>query len=219
MRLHLKVKAKGITIPFDHQPRLVGTIHKWLGKGNNMHGSLSLYSFSRLENAKNTKVGLYFEKDSSFFFSSYDSSLIKIILNGIMKDPILFNELIVKEAIIQEDPGFDNIEFFKVASPILIKSRNELKTDHLIYSNPKANEIMEKVLIKKMELAGIQKPWFNIEFITNYYNAGTKMINYNNIQNRTNWCPVTIKGPNEVKVFAWNVGLGHSTGIGFGAIR
>jgi CRISPR/Cas system endoribonuclease Cas6 (RAMP superfamily) len=34
-----------------------------------------------------------------------------------------------------------------------------------------------------------------------------------------NWCPIIIKGKPETKLFAWNVGLGNSTGIGFGAIK
>lgn len=219
MRIYLKISAKGITIPYDHQPRLVGVIHKWLGKENNEHGNLSLYSFSRLENAKAKKNGLYFEKDSSFFFSSHDDQLIKTVLDGILKDPVLFNELKVKEAIIQEEPIFDNVEFFQIASPILIKSRNGLKTDHLMFNEQKANEIMKSVFIRKMELAGIENEEFSIEFASDYQRAGTKMINYNNVQNRANWCPVIIKGSSKIKAFAWNVGLGHSTGIGFGALK
>jgi CRISPR-associated endoribonuclease Cas6 len=45
------------------------------------------------------------------------------------------------------------------------------------------------------------------------------MIIYKGIANKANWCPVIIKGRPETKLFAWNVGLGNSTGIGFGAIK
>jgi len=66
MRIHLKIKANNITIPFDHQPLLVGTIHKWLG-WNEEHGKVSLYSFSRLEGGKATKEGLKFNQECTFF--------------------------------------------------------------------------------------------------------------------------------------------------------
>jgi CRISPR-associated endoribonuclease Cas6 len=58
-----------------------------------------------------------------------------------------------------------------------------------------------------------------IRFEKNYSKAKTKLIAYNGIKNKTNWCPVIIKGKPETKFFAWNVGLGNSTGIGFGAIK
>jgi hypothetical protein len=41
---------------------------------------------------------------------------------------------------------------------------------------------------------------------------------YRNISMRVNKCPVIIKGRPETKSFAWNVGIGNSTGIGLGAI-
>lgn len=219
MRLHIKLISKGITIPYDHQPKLVGTIHKWLGKENEEHGSLSLYSFSRLGNAKSIKNGLRFESDSSFFFSSFESSLIKRLTIGIIKDPLMFDGLIVKEIIIQEDPNFDGIDFFQVASPILLKRKNGEHLDHLKFDNPLANNVLKEILIKKLDSVGIKENNFQIEFISNYMKASTKLLNYNNIQNRANWCPVKITGSHTVKAFAWNVGLGHSTGIGFGALK
>ena len=55
MRIHLKFKISNQTVPFDHQPLLVGAIHKWLGQ-NEEHGEISLYSFSRLEGGKATEI-------------------------------------------------------------------------------------------------------------------------------------------------------------------
>ena len=67
MRIHLKIDSTNHTIPFDHQPLLVGTIHKWLGL-NNEHGEVSLYSFSRIEGGRAMKAGLKFEP---YFFGAY----------------------------------------------------------------------------------------------------------------------------------------------------
>jgi CRISPR-associated endoribonuclease Cas6 len=70
-----------------------------------------------------------------------------------------------------------------------------------------------------MKLAGIEDNGLSIKFDTDYPRASTKMLNYNGIKNRASWCPVFIEGEPETKLFAWNVGLGNSTGIGFGAIK
>ena len=71
----------------------------------------------------------------------------------------------------------------------------------------------------KMELAGL--PYdesLDIRFELDYQNKKTKMLKYRGIYNRANLCPVIIEGKPETKAFAWNVGIGNSTGIGFGSI-
>jgi CRISPR-associated endoribonuclease Cas6 len=70
-----------------------------------------------------------------------------------------------------------------------------------------------------MKLAGLEDDTLEIQFDRENPRATTKLINYKEIKNRTNWCPVIIKGKPETKLFAWNVGIGNSTGIGFGAIK
>jgi len=70
-----------------------------------------------------------------------------------------------------------------------------------------------------MKLAGLADDQFDIRFDTSYPRAKPRKINYKGIENKASWCPVIIKGSPETKLFAWNVGLGNSTGIGFGAIR
>ena len=218
MRIHLKIQTTNKVIPFDHQAILTGTIHKWLG-WNEEHGKVSLYSFSQLEGGKATPNGLRFERDISFFFSSHNSLLIKKIVAGIQIDPSMFHGMVVSEIIIQEDPDLSGRNLFFSASPIFIKRRVEEKVDHILFDDPRANACLKETLQTKMNEAGIVDESFDIRFETNYPKAGTKKITYNGIQNRANWCPVIIEGNSETKLFAWNVGLGNSTGIGFGAIK
>ena len=218
MRIHLKIKTTNKIVPFDHQPLLTGTIHKWLG-WNNEHGNVSLYSFSWLEGGKRAESGLRFEKETSFFFSSYKSDLIKRMITGIQNDPSLFNGFIVSEIIIQEEPDLSDRELFFTASPIFIKRRVGDKIDHIRYDDPRANACLKETLQTRMKEIGINNDMFNIRFDLEAPHAETKKITYNGVQNRVNWCPVIIEGDEEVKQFAWNVGLGNSTGIGFGAIK
>jgi CRISPR-associated endoribonuclease Cas6 len=218
MRIHLKIPVSNQIIPFDHQPLLVGVIHKWLG-WNEEHGKLSLYSFSRLEGGKAVQGGLKFEREISFFFSSYSVDLIKRMIAGIQSDPSMFFNLSVKEIILQEDPNLSDRELFWLGSPIFIKRREGEKIDHILFNDQRSSAYLKETLITKMNEAGLNDDSLDIHFNTNYSNARTQKINYNGIGNKANWCPVLIKGKSETKLFAWNVGLGNSTGIGFGAIK
>jgi len=218
MRIHLIIQTENRIIPFDHQHLLTGTIHKWLG-WNDEHGRVSLYSFSRLEGGHATAGGLRFEEKTSFFFSSYHIDLIKKLISGIQADPLLFQGLQVSEISIQEDPDLSGRDLFFSASPIFIKRRVGEKVDHIVFDDPRANSCLKETLQTKMVEAGITDDSFEIGFEINYSRARTKKITYNGVQNRASWCPVIIKGKPETKLFAWNVGLGNSTGIGFGAIK
>lgn len=218
MRLHFKIKTSRKALPFDHLPLLTGTIHKWIGR-NNEHGDVSLYSFSQLEGGKASPHGLVFENGTYFFFSSHHPDLIKRIIAGVQADPNMFNDLSVFEMIIQEDPDLNDKEQFAIGSPIFIKRKIDDKIEHILFDDPRANTYLMETLQTKMRKAGLTDDSLNIQFDTNYNKAGTKKITYNGVQNRASWCPVIIQGKPETKLFAWNVGLGNSTGIGFGAIK
>ena len=87
------------------------------------------------------------------------------------------------------------------------------------FKDEKVGTLLEEKLLHKMELADIPKDESQkIKFDLSYPNAKTKIINYKGINNRVNICPVIIEGKPETKMFAWDVGIGNSTGIGFGAI-
>lgn len=217
MRIHLKIRSTGQVIPFNHQHMLTGVIHKWIGE-NKEHGNVSLYCFSKLEGGKAQKDGLIFKDETKFFFSSVSDELIKKIIEGVREDPTMFLGLAVAEIIIQEDPDFTHVNYFRPASPIFIKKKEGEKIQHILYDNPLAGNYLTDNLRFKMSLAGLEDESLHIEFDANFPNAGTKKITYRNIENRANWCAVKIDAKPETKLFAWNVGLGNSTGIGFGAI-
>lgn len=218
MRIHLIIRSSDSIIPFNHQHLLTGTIHKWLG-WNNEHGSLSLYSFSQLSGCILSNDGFRIKSSTSIFFSSYDPILIKKMISGIQKDASMFNNLIVSDIIIEEDKDMSSRDLFFVASPIFIKRKIENREEHILFNDPRANTFLKETLMSKMEKVGLIDESLNIYFDQNYPRASTKKISYKNIENRCSWCPILIEGSPETKQFAWNVGLGNSTGIGFGAIK
>ena len=217
MRIHLKINKQEQLVPFNHQHNVVGAIHKWLGE-NREHGQMALFSFSQLQNGKVKKDKLEFPFGSKMFISSFDNDFLRRLIEGIKKSPEIAFGMEVVEITIQEDPDFSNVEIFKIASPVLVKRTVNEKVKHFLFNDSETNKLLTETLKNKMELAGIYDDDVLVGFVNNYSNAKTKLIDYKGIKNKTSWCPIIIKGKPETKAFAWNVGVGNSTGIGFGSL-
>ncbi len=217
MRIHLKLSINTEIVPYSHQHKLVGTIHKWIGE-NDLHGNLSLYSFSQLQKGKSKNGGLDFKDGANWFISAYDNSVLKNIVLNLKQNPEVCYGMKVQSVTIQEEPDFKNIDYFKIASPVFIKRNIEDKIKHYLFSDKESSNLLTETLKNKMKYAGLEDDSLKIEFDANYLKAGTKLIDYKGIKNKTSWCPIIIKGKPETKAFAWNVGIGNSTGIGFGSL-
>lgn len=220
MRIHIKTSANTKPIKFDYLQKLVGTIHKWIGPCNNVHGCISLYSFSWLMGAELIDNALEFKKGATFFLNFYDGNIVKDIINSILSDPAMFCGLVVTDIQIDDDPDLSERDLFYCASPILIKRRIEGgKTKQISFDAPEASQYLKETLINKMRQAGLDTDEsLDICFDLSYNKKKQKLVRYHGIGNKANICPVIIKGKPETKLFAWNVGIGNSTGIGFGAI-
>lgn len=220
MRLYLKLTRNKEIIPFNYQPFLTGCIHKWIGENNDAHDGMSLYSFSWFQKAeaKNNK-GINLTANSYLFISAYNETLIKKILKGIIVDPTICFGVSVSDVQIAEVPQFSNREVFQVASPVFIKRRFEDEEKHITYNEGRSSTYLSETLKKKLEAASLPSDNVSVSFDTTYDNAKTKIIHYKEIGNRVNMCPIVIEGTPEQIAFAWMVGVGNSTGIGFGALK
>ena len=77
-----------------------------------------------------------------------------------------------------------------------------------------------ETLLSKMREAGLEEDkTLDIKFDLSYPGKKLKLVRYHGIGNKASFCPVIIKAKPETKRFAWNVGIGNCTGIGFGAIH
>ncbi len=200
---------------------MVGVLHKWLGKNNDEHGNISLYSFSALHGAKLANKEVICPNGAKFFVSFYDIDKAKTIIKSVLEKPEMFAGLTVTDMTIEEDEDMSDREMFYFASPILVKSseENNSQSKEYTFEDSKANEIMTETLKTKMRLAGLpQDDDLEVKFDVSYANKKHTIFWYKGISMRVNKCPVIIKGSALTKSFAWNVGIGNSTGIGLGAI-
>jgi len=219
MRLYIKLSQNTEIIPYNYQHLLTGVIHKWIGKKNEEHGKRSLYSFSWLQNTSSTKDGINLNRDAYFFVSAYDIDLIKSITKGILESSDTFCGARVIDVQIKDAPLFSNEERFILNSPVLIRKRDGEKTKHVTYQDEDFEMLLTENMKEKLRLAGLTPDGLSIELDKNYAFPQTKLIDYKGIKNKTSLAPVIIKGSPEQITFAWHVGIGNSTGIGFGALK
>ena len=219
MRLHIKITKANQIIDFNYLPLLTGCVHKWLGEDNVQHGKVSLYSFSFLRNVETVKNGIKLKNGSYFMLSFHDTHLAKTVIKNILDDPEMFYGAKVYDIQIQETPRFSEKERFLLASPILIQRFTDDNNRHYTFSDAKSDEYLTETLKTKAKIAGLNSENLKVYFDRSYHSPKTKIISYKNIKNKVNVCPVIIEGTPEMIGFAWNVGLGNSTGIGFGALK
>lgn len=221
MRIYFKTTASSEVIPYNYQRKLVGCIHKWLGP-NQWHDQLSLFSLSWLYgNHKSVSgKGLLFDRGAQFFFSTPDPRMIKQLINGIKQAPEMFGGLMIAEISILETLEYREKAYFHVQSPVLVKRTLERNKIRFYYpEDVEVNELLTQTMKNKLKKAGLVDKEIQVSFDTSYPKIRKKVSTYNGIQNKASICPIIIQGDPEAIAFAWDVGIGSSTGIGFGALK
>lgn len=218
MRLYLKLSPNKEIVPFNYQCILVGVFHKWIGQ-NELHDELSLYSLSWLSGGKVKNDGLDFSRGTIWYISSHDSEFIRSLIKGIKNEPDVFCGMEVQEIIISEPPQFEAEQKFMLSSPVFIKRTVGERIQFYYYDDPEADRLLTETLIHKTQMAHLSAEGLSVAFDKTFTNPKKKKINFGGIDCKGSICPIIIKGSQEQLAFAWNVGVGNSTGIGFGALK
>lgn len=219
MRIYLHLSPNRELVPFNYQQSLVGAFHRWLGE-NELHDDISLYSLSWLSRGIPTKGGLNFPNGSTFFVSAPDPALLTALVQGMFKGQAIRWGMEVREASIQKTPSFGNKRRFLAQSPILIKRKLELEKHYQFYypSDTQSNEFLTETMRRKLDKAGLSTD-ISVSFDTEYDRPIVKKIRYRGLDIKGTICPVIVEGDPRAVQFAWEVGVGNSTGIGFGALK
>ena len=141
------------------------------------------------------------------------------MIDGVFKGQDIRWGMKVREVILQPTPEFGESRRFLVQSPVLIKrNREEGGQQYFFPSDDKADEYLTETMHYKLSKAGLTHD-IEVMFDPDYENPKSKKIQYNGIDIKGTLCPVIVKGDPEAVSFAWDVGIGNSTGIGFGALK
>jgi CRISPR-associated endoribonuclease Cas6 len=224
MRLHLYLEASQ-PVPFDYLPTLKGAFHRWAGHDETLHDGLSLYSYGWLRGGRAGRGGIRFPEGASWFISAPSETLIHALISGVVRAPDIGLGLTVRDVRMQRAPEFEAGEQpFRVAGPVFIKHRPpevslSKPADHLLPGQEKADELLTQTLQHKLRQAGLDDTGAAVRFDPAFIAAAkSKLFQYKQVQCRGSICPVLVSGSAEQIAFAWEVGVGHSTGIGCGAL-
>lgn len=219
MRIYFHLSPNTEIVPFNYRNALVGAFHRWLGE-NELHDDISLYSLSWLSNSHPRRGGLDFPGGSTFYISAPSHQMLSALLEGVQNGWRVRWGMEVKEVTIQRTPEFGEKQRFLVQSPVLIKRAREEDDSYryYYYSDEEADGLLTETFQHKLRRAGLTED-ARVAFDKSYPFPKTKMINYKGIDIRASACPVIVSGDPSAVAFAWEVGVGNSTGIGFGALR
>ena len=217
MRLHFRLSSNDVIVPFNYMDVLIKTFHKWMG-WNDIHDDISLYSLSWLQRGQSKAGGLNFPNGSVWFISSWDENISKRILSNAIKNYNIGWGMQIIEIQIQDTPDFSIKEKFNVASPVFIRKYDQNnRAIHLTLKDKDVDHFLTQTLKRKLQKANLNVP-VKVSFDKDYPNPKTKLVKISGIDNRAIVCPIIIEGSPEAVQFAWNVGVGHLTGCGFGSL-
>ena len=227
MKLRIEFTPNTEPVPFTYVTNLNGYLHKILGSDNKYHDEISLYSTSFLHNGKisRDKKYLNFPNGAHWFISSPDKEFIMDFISNVYNNTeFAFGmELLSVEIINLELINHGDYYIFNTLSPILLKQRDFVTRKNIYYTYEDdiktTSELMKSIIIKKSEKIGlfIKPTDFEISFNYEYEQTKIKWITVKSVHNKTSVCPIFIKTSNsEIAKFISDVGVGHSTGSGFG---
>lgn len=209
------------TIPFNNQHQMNGFIYTMLGdNAGKYHDSFSGYSVSSIQGGRmsSDKSGLIFENEPYINFTSDDMNVCKdfvsAIINAIDNKSADFFGLYPVRFETYDFPCGKKFDVVKTISPILLKKNGRKLT---IRDDNWLEELTENCK-NKLRHNGIEDNTFKI-VIGNKEAVKNKMVNVGKVFNPCTEAVFTVYGKENTRRKLYNMGLGNSTGTGFGAVK
>lgn len=230
MRLQIEFSNNTQPVPFTYINNLNGYLHKVIGGNNKYHDDISIYSSSFLYGGKMNpdRKSLNFKNGAKWFISSPDENFILTFAKNVYNNiNFAYGMELIGVNLIEEQPVLKGSEGYTMypKSPVLLKQRDFDTKKNIYYTFEDDNEVtsnlMKNLLMKKINKCGvnIKKDDFDLSFDTSYDKKKIKWIAVKSVNNKTSVCPIKIKTKKEEVIsFIKNVGIGHSTGSGFGFV-
>lgn len=211
-------------IPVSNQKELNSYIHKCVGVNNKFHDAYSNYCISSLQGGRLNKItnNLEFEDAPYILFTMHDgnSEFANAFMNGVMKDKFTLFDMHYKNI---EYKDFEVNEYYDIVytvSPILLKKYNKEQGKDIKISviDDGFIETLKEHCIKKLKNNGIEDSTFDIEF-HNMEKSKVKKIMVGDTFNICSMCSLVVRGEKKTRKILYNLGIGNSTGSGFGMIK
>lgn len=214
MRIKITFEGGGKKLPSHNQHMVNGFIHSCLGDNNEYHDSKNTYAVSMLNGGKLYKHGIFSYDYKANIIVSGDAIFLSKIVDGVMKLGNFNGMKLLNIEFIQEEL-FNGINHFATLSPILLKRDNKrfatLNDDD--YQN-----LLESQIKSKVRSILPDEDTSNIHVFVNKNGSKTKLVKLRDVKNIGNVHHLSIECNKKVAELLYRVGIGQSTGAGFGTI-
>jgi CRISPR-associated endoribonuclease Cas6 len=223
MRYKIEYSGKSI-LPNNNQNMLNSYIHKCLGENNIYHDAKSNYSISMLYGGTLDKINKKIIVEDNIFFvvSSFDEDFINLLIGGIADNPILTDNLILSSIECIDEYIYDGYNHFRTFSPFLIKGSDGrgVTIDNFNGSCEKFGEFLKPIVKNKLQKIS-ENLKLNLKFDIfdikiEWCHSANRSIKNGCV--KTNNCGFTLHSDNQTASLLYNIGIGQSTGAGFGCI-
>lgn len=217
MRIKVIFNGNGKVLSFSNQRMLNGYLHKCIGADNKFHDDISNYCVSMLCGGKvNDDSSLIFNKKAFFTVTSSNEEFLSSVMIGIMANPN-FNGMTLDTVTPITEEFDDDINYFATLSPILLKRRiDEKRYEFITIDDSDYAFELKRSIIRKLASISIDVPETFDVFIEGPSKKKTIMVK--NVKNIANNHFLVIVAPKHIAEAIYNVGIGNSTGSGFGTI-
>jgi CRISPR-associated endoribonuclease Cas6 len=222
MRIKIKFSKNTGDVPVHNQAILNSYIHKCLGVNNEYHDTKSNYNISQLYGGKlNPSTNLLtFDNGGYIVVSSMDGEFINKVLIGVINNPILTAGMTFAGVDHISEKFHDGWNYFATLSPFIIKEYKDKNTYSFItLNNDNFQEQVKQYLINKLSKINNKLDLSDFDvIIPNSDKHKVKRILVKNVINSANLCHINIHCNKKVAELLYNIGIGQSTGSGFGTI-
>ncbi len=222
MRIKIKFSKNIESVPINNQAILNSYIHKCLGVNNVYHDAKSNYNISHLYGGKlNVEAKtLYFDEGGYIVVSSKDSEFINKLLIGIINNPVLINGMCFAGVDHIKEEFVNGWNYFATLSPFIIKKYvDKSKYSFITLKDDDFEEQVKNYLINKITKINskLDLSDFDVKIPISSKHKVKKIL-VKNVINSANSCHINIHTNKKVAELLYNIGVGQSTGSGFGTI-
>jgi|TARA_R110000782_G_scaffold270273_2_gene370190 CRISPR-associated endoribonuclease Cas6 len=221
MRIKILLSPTDTELPINHQHLVNSFIHRALGKDNEYHDAKNNYSISPLQGGnwiKGTK-NISFNKGGYVIISSLDDKFINNILMSLYSTNF-YKEIKVIGIEFVDEKFYNGWNHFVTLSPFIIKKYLSKKEYSFHTIDEDGFDVtLKNYLINKLTKINpdLDLTDFDVK-IPKHDNHKTSKVIVKNVVNIGNSCHININTNRKVAELLYNIGIGQSTGCGFGTI-
>lgn len=201
-------------VPVNNQHYINGFFHKILGKNNKWHDTFSNYAVSSLQGGHLHNSHLEFDGNPYITVSSEDTEFINAVMTGAMSSDAEVFGMKFKTFEINDYKVNEYYDKIYTISPILVKKDGK----KIAVDDKDFIKVLNKNCKDKLSHIGIVDDTFSIE-VRNPEKAKVKKIMVGDIFNICSMVSLVVRGRKKTRRTLYNLGLGNSTGCGFGSVK